>query len=166
MIEFWDDSWPAAFEATCSPQTEANSEDPQSGDVMTMPNGDTLSVGFGGASWPLKEDFFVEKRFVRRDGDTATYRAEVLVVAGRYHRDNHEYRIDVSRDGGSSWEPGESVAVGEYLPEGHIITRTVEILPNDAALAVRVVVPDTNDWQPDGSRIARTQVSFTRATEE
>ena len=158
--EQWYDDWAAAFDATCVAAAADN--EAETSDVIVQPGGANLAIGFRGKSWPGREDFFFEKVFKRREGDKAAYRAEIVVNAAIWHRNNHAYHIEVSRDGGSMWKPFEPVVVTEYSPPGNTITQTVDVAPEDVGLAVRVVVTDTNDWQEDGSRIQNFHVTFNK----
>ena len=158
--EQWYDDWAAAFDATCV--TAAADNEAETSDVIVQPVGANLAIGFLGNPVPGRGDFFFEKVFNRRAGDKAAYRAEIVVNAARWHRDNHAYHIEVSRDGGSMWEPFDPVVVTEYSPPGNTITQAVDVAPEDAGLTVRVVVADTNDWQEDGSRIQSFHVSFSK----
>jgi hypothetical protein len=158
--EQWYDDWAAEFDATCVPA--AADKEAETSDVIVQPGGANLAIGFRGKSFPGREDFFFEKVFKRRTGDKAVYRVEIVVNAARWHRDNHAYHIEVSRDGGSMWEPFEPVVVTEYSPPGNTITQAVDVAADDVGLAVRVVVTDTNDWQEDGSRIQSFYVNFNK----
>ena len=125
--EQWYDKWAAEFDATSVPA--AADKDAETSDVIVQPSGANLAIGFRGKSWPGREDFFFEKVFKRREGDKAAYRAEIVVNAAIWHRNNHAYHIEVSRDGGSMWKPFEPVVVTEYSPPGNTITQTVDVAP-------------------------------------
>ena len=150
-ISSWETDWAGQFEST------------QTDDIILSPMGGYLALGFAGNSWPSTRDFVMEKGFVRAPVDSGAWTADIQLRASRWNRGNHTYRIEVSTDG-ATWQVVASQTLSLFADQqgGHLLQASVPLAASISSLRVRVVGSDTNDWQPDGSRLGSLSISFSR----
>jgi hypothetical protein len=150
-ISSWQTDWAGQFAST------------QTDDIILSPMGDYLAMGFAGNSWPSTRDFVMEKSFVRASGDSGAWTADIQLRASRWNRGDHTYRIEVSTDG-TTWQVVASQTLSLFVNQqgGHLLQASVPLAASISSLRVRVIASDTNDWQPDGSRLGSLSISFSR----